>query len=373
MKIAFDFNPVIKTKFSGFYTFGINLLKGFETVNEDVEFSLFYHRSLGQEAQEAVKDLDSERFKLTPCSTKINKLKKIWKYINFPKLQSFTGKFDIYHSFHNMMPPTGKAPRILTVHDLRRYRLPGFYGKPPKIFESAVKAADHIIAVSDSTKQDICDIFHITENKVSTVHLCNAPGLCPLSPSEKQNVIQQFFSARNEMPSPYLITISATDHRKNISRTIEAFHKVKKDIPGMKLVVAGFLPKDKTELQAINKYAESDKDIVLAGPVDDLNSLIAASEGLLFNSFYEGFGIPILEAFAFDIPVLTSNCSSMPEVGGSAALYADPSDTNEIAAGILEMFSDKRQTLIESGKKRLTDFSWDKSAAATYEVYKKVL
>lgn len=372
MNIAFDFNPVIKTKYSGFYTFGVKLLEAFNQLPGEARFQLFYNKRFQQEAEEAVASFNPDNFRLRPTMFKINQLKSLWKRCPFPKIELFTGPVDVYHSFHNMMPPTRGVPRVLTVHDLRRYRLPGFYNDTPEIFVNAVNSADHIIAVSDSTRNDIIDIFHVNPGKVSTVHLACSPDFAPPTEQQKAAVIHEFFSQRGLPASPFMLTISATDHRKNIPRTIAAFHRAKNSIPKLKLVVAGFLPKDDNELATIRKYASEDPDIILAGPVPDLCALMSAAEALLFLSLYEGFGIPILESFAYGVPVLTSNCSSMPEVGGDAALYADPESIDSIADAIPALFSEQRLNLVNSGLRRVKDFSWDKAARETLAIYKQL-
>ena len=373
MRVAFDFNPVIKTKYSGFYTFGVNLLRAFDQRN-DVEVRLFYQRRFTAEAREFAAGLSSGRLQLCPTRLKINHLKTMWKYCSLPRLEYFTGEVDVYHAFHNMMPPTKGVPRILTVHDLRRYRLPGLYNKPEQdIFTEAIRQADHIAAVSEATRKDICEIFGIAPDKVTAVPLACDPGLRPVAAEAKPLIVEQIFKGLNCASAPYLATISATDHRKNILRTIRAFQKVKPSLPdGMKLVVAGFLPKNQEELAGSTAAAEQDSDIIIAGPVEDLGLLLSCSEGLLFNSLYEGFGIPILEAFAFGIPVLTSNCSSMPEVGGVAAFYCDPESETSIGDGITALFGDSRLPMIEAGRNRLADFNWKKSAQGYMDIYRKV-
>lgn len=374
MKVAFDFNPVIKTRFSGFYTFGVNLFKAFNSPEFDLSVKLFYSERFQAEADALRAELDPAKFSFHPTRLHINHLKKTWEWFGFPPLQWLTGDFDLYHSFHNMMPGTRGQPRILTVHDLRRYRLPDFYNKPEqKIFTRAVQQAKRIIAVSEATRRDICDIFQVSPEKVTAVPLACDASLRPLTPEDKERRRAEVCRSLHLEPCHYLLTISATDHRKNILRTIQAYSKVKKQLPHLKLVVAGYLPKDEEELSQIRAAAERDHDIFLAGPVDDLYLLTACSEGLLFNSLYEGFGIPILEAFAMDIPVLTSNCSSMPEVGGEAALYADPQLVDEIAAGIVRLCGSERDGLVARGRERLKLFSWQLTARRTFELYHEVL
>jgi len=374
MQIAFDLNPVIKTRFSGFYTFGVNLLQAFNRPEFDLHIKLFYSQRFADEAEALKKTLSPDKFSFYPTAVRINHLKTAWKWLRMPALQRFTGEFDLYHAFHNMMPPTHGKPRVLTIHDLRRYRLPELYHKPEQeIFTRAVKSADHIIAVSEATRKDVCDIFHLPPERVTAVPLACDPSLRPLSQDEKLQRRAQLWAALNLPDMPYLLTISATDHRKNIWRTIQAFQQKKKLLPPCKLVVAGYLPKEENELAPILASAASDPDIVLAGPVDDLYNFIACSDGLLFNSLYEGFGIPILEAFAMDVPVLTSNCSSMPEVGGDSALYADPHRVDEIADGIVKLSDPAiRRQLVESGRVRLQKFSWPETAGKTLAVYRKL-
>jgi len=378
MRVAFDFNTVIKTRFSGFYTFGINLLQAFDRMPDSPEFRLFYSRRLENEAAQLKAQLSPAKFSFNATGVRINHLKTAWRWLGMPALQHFTGDFDLYHSFHNMMPPTRGKPRILTIHDLRRYRLPDFYGKAQQpVFERAVKAADHIIADSYATRNDVMEIFRMPAGRVTAVPLACDPVLKPLSPEVKRIRRAQLCAQLDIPDTPYLLTISATDHRKNILRTIQAFRQVKEQlqeqIPQCKLLVAGFLPKLEREVVAIQTAAAADPDIVLAGPVDDLYAFTACSEGLLFNSLYEGFGIPILEAFAFDVPVLTSNCSSMPEVGGDAALYADPLQTDAIADGIVKLTGNMRNQLIVRGREQLQKFSWEETARQTMAVYRKLV
>ncbi|MCK5472506.1 MAG: glycosyltransferase, partial [Planctomycetes bacterium] len=176
MRIAFDFNPVVLNKFSGFYSFGTGLLKGFSSLSDRPEFLLFHSRRFHRQSQEAMA-MFSDTGELKPTSIKMRWLENFWKYSNYPKLESLVGDFDIYHSLHHLMPPTRGKPRILTVHDLRRYKLPQFYKKSKlNRFEEAVKRADHFIAVSNSTKNDLCEFFGIPQEKINVVHLAADSG-----------------------------------------------------------------------------------------------------------------------------------------------------------------------------------------------------
>jgi glycosyltransferase involved in cell wall biosynthesis len=170
------------------------------------------------------------------------------------------------------------------------------------------------------------------------------------------------------------MAISASDTRKNIERTVRAFKVAARQLPkGTKLVVAGTPPKDIGDAGRQKMYLG--EDVVWAGTVDNLTDWLGCADVLVYVSLYEGFGIPILEAFACGVPVITSNCSSMPEVAGNAAVLVDPYDEQAISQAIVDVCNNEklRNGLIEAGQQRQRQFSWDKTALKTIEVYKKLV
>jgi len=375
MRIAFDFDAVVRNRFSGFYSFGTGLLEGFENLKEKPEFLLFHSRRFSEQAQLIKKRL-GDWAELKSTAIKMRWLEKLWRYSNYPKLEYLTGDFDIYNSFHHLMPPTKSKPRILTVHDLRRYILPDLYYKSKLgLFESAVKRADHFIAVSESTKNDFCNIFNISSDKVDVVHLACGTNISGLSAKDKEQIKAKLSETMGRSLGSYLITFSSPDNRKNLNRVIRAFQlccgKLAKD---QMLVIVGKLPKRDDEIIQSIKLAEN-KDIVYVGTVTNLRDWLVCADALVFASLYEGFGIPILEAFACGVPVITSNRSSMPEVAGQAAVYVDPYSTESMSEAIIQVCNNAelRNKLIDAGTQRCKEFSWEKSAAQTFEVYKKLL
>jgi len=375
MRIAFDFNPIIINKYSGFYAYGAGLLRGFEALAEKPEFLLFYSRRFSNEAG-FVKTEIGDWAKLSATSVKMRWLEDFWRYSKYPKLQFFTGEFDIYHSAHHLMPPTGNKSRILTVHDLRRYRIPELYKRSKlDLFESALKRADHFIAISKATKNDLCSLFGIPDNKVDVVHLASHATFKSITEPEKKESKKQLSKILGVELENYMLTFSSSDKRKNISRTINAFLSAEKRLPdNYKLIVVGNLPKKDKEFDSIN-FSKLADNVVLTGPVDDIQDLLSCAKCLVFASLYEGFGIPIIEAFSCGVPVITSNCSSMPEVAGDAALLVDPYDEESISEAMVCICNDAqiRSRLINSGTRRCKEFNWQKTASKTLEVYKKLL
>lgn len=375
MRIAFDFNPILRHKYSGFYAYGAGLLRGFEALSEKPEFLLFYSSHFSNKA-ELIKKGIGDWAQLSATFIKMRWLENFWNYSKYPGLQFFTGEFDIYHSSHHLMPPTRNKPRILTVYDLRRYRTPELYRKSKlHLFESAIKKADHFIAISEATKNDLCSLFGIADSKVDVVHLASHAMFKPIVEPEKKELKKQLSKTLGVELENYLLVFSSPDRRKNISRTINSFLSAEKKLPdNYKLIVVGNPPKNDKEFDSID-YSKLADNIVLTGPVDDIQNLFCCADCLVFASLYEGFGIPILEAFACGVPVITSNCSSMPEVAGDAALLVDPYDEESISNAIVRICNDGelRSHLINSGMQRCKEFSWEKTAAKTLEVYKELL
>jgi glycosyltransferase involved in cell wall biosynthesis len=373
MRVAFNFDVVLTNRFAGLYTYGIGLLRGFSKLADKPDAVLVYSKRYDAEVGRLkVDQRDGVVFR--PMSVKRRWLERLWRYSKLPSLQWFIGDFDIYHCLYNHMPPTAGRPRILTVHDLRRYKLPELY-KHSKLglFELAVERADHFIAVSQSTKNDLCQIFGIPQNKVDVIYLAADERLSPLAEVEKSRLKVKLAEQVKTPLDKFVMVLSSGDTRKNIERTIRAFKTAGKQLPnGTKLVVVGRPPKDFAE--SLRQEAYSDENVIWTGPVDNLTDWLGCADVFVYASLYEGFGIPILEAFACGVPVIASNCSSMPEVAGDAAMLVDPYDEQAISQTIVDVYNNEklRSGLIEAGNQRQRQFSWDKTALKTIEVYKKL-
>ncbi len=218
----------------------------------------------------------------------------------------------------------------------------------------------------------MCEIFGIAGERVDVIHLAADEDLAVLGEAEKNKIKSRLSEAIKRPLDKYVIAISSPDVRKNIARTIRAFKSAVKQLPaGMKLVLAGIRPKE-FDNDAIK---DCDEDVIWAGPVDNMGEWLGCAEAFVFASHYEGFGVPIVEAFSCGVPVITSNRSSMPEVAGGAAVLVEPNDERAISNAIAAVCSDEklRNRLIRTGLERKKCFSWEKTAFKTLEVYKKVL
>ncbi|MDA0972441.1 MAG: glycosyltransferase family 1 protein [Bacteroidetes bacterium] len=228
-------------------------------------------------------------------------------------------------------------------------------------FPRFAKKATRLATVSEYSKKDICQSYGIHKDKVDVVFNGASDSFRPLTePQRKVTRIELTQGA------PYLIYVGALQPRKNIGRMMKAFDAYKiANGTELKLLITGEKKWWSSEQEKIFEGLTHKDDIRFTGRLSQQNLVkaLGASEGLLYVSTFEGFGIPILEAMHVDVPVLTSKVSAMPEVGGDAVVYCDPFSVESIRDGILEIMNDKRRgELIEKSRIQRTLFSWDKSA-----------
>lgn len=376
MRVVLEINSVLVNRFSGFFTYGAGLLKGFAALEERPELVFFCGRKVFSNAHwlPEVPCWSQAKWHVPPF--KMRHLGIWWRWVQAPSLQRFTGPFDLYHCNHHLMPPTKGRPRLLTVHDLRRYRYREFYPESKLApFENAVRQADHFIAISQATKTDIQEFFGIDDERIDVVYhggLLNSGDTDPQIPQRDDEVLLQRFDLQ---PGRYFTVFSSYDKRKNLPKIIQAFLRATAGLPDdYRLVIIGQLPRREDIFPEESPSNMTDR-IVFTGTVDDFMPLLRHCTCLVYASLYEGFGLPILEAISAGTAVITSNCSSMPEVAGDAALLVDPLSIEDMSEAMVKIASDEplRKKLVDTGNKRVQNFSWTRAAAQTLSVYQKLI
>lgn len=277
-------------------------------------------------------------------------------------------KCDIYHCLSSYLPFFGvPVPSVVTIHDLKYVRYPNFLSNWLKalylrrIIINTLYDASHIIAVSDSTRRDLVDLG-ADAKKTSVIH--EASVIDP--PIERSSEKDVFFSGR------YFLFVGENRPHKNLDRLLKAFQLLVQDFPeeSPHLVIAGNGTQALRE--KIVKFGLADKTIVLGAVSDeDLVRLYSGAFAFVFPSLYEGFGLPVLEAMSFGVPVVTSNITSTAEVAGNAAILVNPYSIEAIKRGMVElMIAPSRYVkLVIQGPERARLFSWEKTAQETINIY----
>ena len=238
----------------------------------------------------------------------------------------------------------------------------------------AVFSADHIIAVSEFTRKELVRWLNVRREKITVIHEGYPQEIVKDNSGERDYelaVLRDY-----GITPPFLLTVASPWPHKNVSGLIKAYKQLLYLGPAPPLVVVGRnvdnMPDVAAELKSLGKEAK----VIFAGylPYNRLRVFYCNAMVFLFPSLYEGFGLPILEALSFGLPVISSNAASLPEVGGDAVLLIDPNDPESFAQRIRCVLDDNdlRSELIRRGKERIKEFSWEKTARETLEVYQKV-
>ena len=304
--------------------------------------------------------------------------------MNSPKIDKLIAGCDVFFSPHFISAPVGKnCKKVTTFHDLSFERYPEFFDIRRKLWHFSnnpkrqAQEADRIIAVSGSTAYDLSDIYGVDSGKINIVY----SGITEDFFREHTREELWHVRAKYKLPERFILSLSTIEPRKNILGTVKAFELFKQSnragcdptrLDDCKLVIAGrpgWLYKETFEAIKKSKWREDIRYIDFVED-EDKPALYKLAELFVYPSIYEGFGFPVLEAMASGTPVITSACSSLPEVVEDAALMADPFNISDIAWTMEEVVRDKNLASFLRGKGlvQARKFSWQKCAEETLKI-----
>ena len=366
MRVGIDARLVYYRK-AGISQYILRLLEQLGAIDRQDEFTVFQSRK--DSAVLVNQDNFRKRSLWTPPHHRLEQ--------HLLSLELAATDLDVLHSPDFIPPFRRKCKSVITVHDLNFLLYPEFltpesasyYGQ----IDQAVRKCDHIIAVSHSTKHDIIQLTGTPENKITVVHEAAHSMYRPLEDRSAVQRLQQQF----DISRPFVLFVSTIEPRKNVPTLLRAYKRLLDDYHAkVDLVLAG----EKGWLfdRVFNLVRELgiQKRVHFVGPVssEDLLDLYNAAEMLVHPAFYEGFGLPPLEAMACGTPVVASNTSAVPEVVGDAALLVDPAETDEITVAMWRVLSDDAlaRQMSEKGLKRASQFSWRRAAEETLQIYRRL-
>lgn len=284
----------------------------------------------------------------------------------------------IFHGLSNELPlniAKSKMKSVVTIHDLIFRRMPECYKFfDRKIydykFRKAAENSDVVIAVSECTKKDIVELYHIDAEKIRVVYQgCDAQFAKEISEDEKIRVAQKY-----DLPERYILNVGSIETRKNALQIVRALKDVDASVS---LVIVGRRTKYAAKIDEYVKSNGLDARIKIISGIDfkDLPAVYAQAEVFVYPSFYEGFGIPIVEALNVGVPVIAATGSCLEEAGGASSIYVDPTNDKEMSDAINRVLADTdlKAKMIADGKEYAKRFSEEQCAKEIFEIYREIV
>lgn len=373
-KVVINTLPLL-SPLTGIGTYILNLSKVFRSIDQSNEYTYFY----GYYGKKLSTYDDSAFLRginnIKECLIKTPILSKYGRKIKdmLPALNRRS--FDIYFE-PNIIPTNIRAKKVVTtVCDLSFKKFPHCQPKDRaeyfnRHFEEGLKRSDQVIVLSTKIKEELMSIAGIKDEMISVIPAGVDEKIFKLYSKEEVESVR----TKYRLPEKFILYVGTIEPRKNLKGLLEAFFRldVRKEYKLVLVGASGWENKDELEL-----FAKHTIDVIFLGhiPSIDIALLMNTASCLAYPSFYEGFGLPPLEAMACGCPVVVSNISSIPEVCGDAAHYVDPYKVDSISEGLYKVLTDKplRQYLVQKGFERVKHFSWEKSARKHMDVFKEVL
>lgn len=288
-------------------------------------------------------------------------------------------KPDLFLSPDGYASLRSKTPQLAVIHDINFEHFPEYFDWAHKwhyrhYFPKYAHKAKRIATVSEFSKQDIVNLYQVNPEKIDVVYNGINPAYVPIAEE-----IQEATRLKYTNGKPYFVFIGGLYPRKNLIRLVEAFGIFKSQTQSeVKLIIVGKGNKFTQPFYDFLEQSEWKNEVFLAGRIDpdeEVRNILGSALALTYVSTFEGFGIPIIEAMQCHTPVVTSNTSCLPEIGGNAAIYVDPFSPESIAKGMQEIYqNDSLKTeLITNGSEQIQQFSWDKTAQLLWNSIEKCL
>jgi glycosyltransferase involved in cell wall biosynthesis len=304
--------------------------------------------------------------------------KTVWMQVALP-LQSRQLRLDVCHFPNNVGSLMMRCPTVITIHDTTLWKFPNFHYAKRLVsmrpfIPLAARRAAAIITVSHSAKQDIIDTLHIPASKVHVIYEAAATAFCPLPENEAWGRVGDCY----QLPEKFVVFIGTLEPRKNLLSLLKAFSALHRDglISHHLLLIGATGWKTKDIFETIKAYQLEDVVRHLGYvPQPDLVALLNLADAMIFPSFYEGFGLPVVEAMACGTPVVTTRCGALAEVAGEAAEFVEPANIDSIAQGLYRVLTNpvRQQELRAAGFVNASQFNWRLTAEQTLNVYHDVM
>ena len=380
MRIGIDYTAAVRQG-GGIGRYTRNLVRALSELDEENDYTLFVAGGWGN-GDGLGPWPGNFRVRAVPLSDRWMHL--LWQRLRLPlPVQAITGSLDLFHSPDFVLPPTGRTPALLTIHDLSFLRVPECYVPAfRRYLEGAVaraaSRADHILADSESTRQDLVGLMKVRRERVTVLYPGVESRFRPIHAPDVLNPVRD----RYALPERFVLGLSTLQPRKNFEGLVEGFRRLVRArgqepaVADLQLVIAGGKGWMVEEIHAAVSKAEMEACVHLTGFVDDddLPALYNLAAAFAFPTWYEGFGLPALEAMACGTPVVCADNSSLPEVVGQAALLVDAGDPDALAEALFRVLTQVglRTQMAAAGPEQAKRFTWPAAARQLSGVYESL-
>jgi len=372
MKIAVNTRLLLKNKMEGIGVHAFNVLKRMTVSHPETQFLFLFDRKY---SEEFIFSSNVTPLVIYP-QARHPVLYYWWFEYSVARILNHS-KPDIFYSPDGYLSRNTDVPSVPVIHDLNYEHYPNDLPRTESwyyrhFFPLFAAKANKILTVSEFSKQDISKQYHIDSSKIDVVYNGADNLYKPIEETEKKELRNKYSNGEE-----YFLYVSALHPRKNVKRLLEAFDKMKETANSpIKLVLVGPHYFKNSEMEKVYREMKFKDDIIFTGRlnVEELSKVMGAAFALVYVSYFEGFGIPLVEAMQCNIPIVASNVTSIPEIAKDAALIVDPFSIDSISSGMLEILKNEglRKKLIERGQERRNLFSWDKTAELTWQSFQSI-
>jgi len=372
MKVGINASRSQDNEYTGIQTYSYALVDALIPYLQQDDLTLFFssHNNIPQFKNKGYKEVITSH----NCQSTIRRL--FWENVTL----SFEAKrqgVDIFHDLCGELPCFKSFKAVLTVHDLAYIAHPEFQNFRTKCYlyinyRRTVNEADHIISISKSTKKDLIKYFNVAPEKITVVYHGKDDRFRPKDSASSRLSVEHKYGVQGK----FILFVSALSPRKNLEGLLKAFAKLKNS--NLSLVCIGkTMWASKSIFQLIDKLGLRNR-VIFVGYVRDPEDIVDFYNAALFSvypSFYEGFGLPVLESMACGCPVIASDVASLPEIVPSREQLFDPHDTDSILNLLSQLEADpaRRASIRNAGLEKAKEFSWQRSAEEVYKVYKGLM
>ena len=372
MRICIDASPAVHHR-GGFGRYVQELATALLAVDIDNEYVAFYNRPTDAQVDAPLDRLPHITTNLPAKPWRMSAL--LAHLTRIPQDRLFPG-IDVFHATDNLLPRLSQVRSVFALQDL----IFRFYPETHKplnrwfltlMMPRFLQAADAVIAISECTSKDAVRLYGLDEAKIRVIYAAVSPSFHARAP-EAISLVRRKYG----LPDSFILSVGTIEPRKNLTSLLEAYRALKNEGSDCKLVIVGKKGWLYEGFFMRLRELGLEQEVVFPGfvPDDDLPALYSAADLFAFPSLYEGFGLPVLEAMACGVPVVTSNTSSLPEVAGEAALLVDPKSVEALVAAMRRVLDDTalQAEMRARGLKRANRFTWEETARRTAEVYREV-